>query len=500
MYGDEPIVGSEREWLPGIDWAGLLDAHAAVLTQLCDTARTTASHAWMASAQAELSARHGLSAERADQTIRSLRPQALALVLTRLADGMAVRQYPTLAATLDSMTPFWIGDQPAQVTNVIAAAVARVGASNDAIPRTLPATGFDERGEIVEIATGESSWTDAGAAPVRFTNNSTEARQVKVTINGVALNSLADVVFDTLALPAEHADEPLHRRAWRYMIRRHSHWWPISGGIFQHQADLYLRSVGLGFCDDAASVLARLWNALGHEARVIGLYGHVVPEVRIGDRWELYDPDYGVYYLNHNQQVAAVADLERDAELITAPIQPMPTKLGGAYDASLASLYTSANDNAVTTWQMLQSLTPFGPTLDVPAGASLEVRGEGAITVPTIDSGSPVTAATLLLQLPPGFTGTVRLPYMLTHATGDGSVVWREQRLDVASGEFVASIYSWYLGAASVGIPALEIERVGPQGLTLTMMVNPSVAPQGLLSVALSGSTVDGIDAVASTQ
>ena len=39
-----------------------------------------------------------------------------------------------------------------------------------------------------------------------------------------------------------------------------------------------------------------------------------------------------------------------------------------------------------------------------------------------------------------------------------------------------------------------------PQGLTLTMMVNPSVAPQGLLSVALSGSTVDGIDAVASTQ
>jgi hypothetical protein len=34
---------------------------------------------------------------------------------------------------------------------------------------------------------------------------------VKVTINGV-LNSLADVVFDRWH-PAEHADEPLHRRA-----------------------------------------------------------------------------------------------------------------------------------------------------------------------------------------------------------------------------------------------------------------------------------------------
>jgi hypothetical protein len=520
MYGDQPIVGPVREWLlpalgayidalgrlglsprtPGIDWPGLLDTHATVLTQLCDTARAVATDAWLASANAAISAQHSLSTDLVDRTIRSLRLQALELVLARVADGLAVRQYPSLATTLDVTTPSWIGNPQLQVVQVIGAAVARVGMSDDAVPTTLPPAGFDERGAIVEFAASEVIWTDVDPAPVRFANRAAETRQLRVTINGVSLNSLADLVFDTLALPAEHADEPLHRRAWRYVVRRRAHAWPVTGGLFQHQADLFLRSVGLGFCDDAAAVLARLWRALGHEVRVIGLSGHVVPEVHIDDRWELYDPDYGVYYLNQKQQVASVADLEQDVALIISPVQQLPNALPGAYHAALAALYSSTADNYVASWATDESPVPFGPVLDVPAGASLEVHGAGAIEVPTIELGAPISAAALRLKLPRGFTGMVRLPYVLTDATGDGSVAWRERSYDVASDEFVASMRSWYLDTQRVGITAIEIERVGPQGLTLTMMVNPSLAPNGRLSVALSGVTVDGIVAVASTQ
>jgi hypothetical protein len=516
MYGDHPLTGSVRDWLlpaldayldaiarlgmspqtPGVDWPGLLDKHAVLLAQLCDAARTTYSDTWSGEAEKMLASRSGLTADAAKRALLALRPQALKLVLDRLADQIAAREHPLLGVTLQAETPEWVGDPPGQVAGLIDAAVARLtpGAATSA---DMTSMALDRQGQIVQTISAQTpTWADTDSPPVRFINHAAETRSVTLRINGAALDSMADLMFEVLALPAERADEPLQRRAWRYLVKSSAHAWPITGGSFQHQAELFLRSVGRGLCDDVAQALSFTWQAMGYETRVMGLSGHVVPEVLVDGRWELYDPDYRVHYLNQHGQVASVADLAGDATLITEPQQRSTDALAEAYDATLAAIYASTHDNVVEDW-LAQVQAPFGPTLDVPAGATVEVRGAGAISVPTTEPGIAVEAASLQLRLPAGYTGTLQLPYVLTDVTGDGRVVWLWQTAEVTPEGLAHAINDRYRGTPGVGVTQIEIERVGPGGLMLTMMVNPSLAPRGaMLQATLTGPTVAGIEVI----
>lgn len=515
MYGDHPLDGSAREWLlaaldayvdalgrlglssdtTGIDWPRLLGKHAALLEQLCDTARAVHSDGWRASATDTLANRHGLAAGDASRVLKLLRPQALALVLDRVADRIAWLEHPSLGATLEARTPEWIGNPPDQVTQLIDAALTRTATSGGTDAASMAGIALDRQGRIVQTVSGQTTWAEVDSPPLRFVNRAVETRSVSLTINGIALDSLADLIVETLALPAEQAGEPLQRRAWRYVARRTIHSWPVTGGNFQHQAELYLRSAGYGLCDDVAHALALLWRAMGYNARIIWLEGHVVPEVSVDGRWELYDPDYRVYYLNRKGLVASVADLENDATLILSPVQQIANAVDGSYGSSLVQIYTSADDNVVDASLQSVSISPFDPTLDLPADASLEIQGESAVAVPTIEPGPPIEAAALKLRLPPGFAGTVRLPYILTDIAGDGRVAWLGQSTHVPLGGLAASILGYYKEAPRVGIASVLVEQVGPQGLTLTMMVNPSLAPFGAaLSARLTGSNVSGIE------
>lgn len=511
MYGDRPLIGPPREWLlpalgayldalgnigmasdtPGVDWASLLDAHPTILARLCATARTVHSTEWLASATRTLATGSGLNESAAHAAVQAIRQQALAQVLALEASRVAVRLHPTLERVVEPQEPTWLADEAGLVTDLAAAAAAR---SQDGSASSLKGIGLDPDGRIVQIASGRTTWTDSASPPLRFVNRSAENRSVRVEINGVALHSLADLVREVLAMPAEQADEPLHRRAWRYVVQRRTHSWPITGGIFQHQPELFLRSVGLGFCDDVAAVLARMWRAMGYEARVIGLSGHVVPEVLVEGRWELYDPDYGVYYVNPQGTVASVADIAGNGNLLTSPLLRLSSASIGAYDASLAALYTSVHDNSDASWLMQASSAPFAQALDLPSGATLELRGGGSLEVPTIEAGISVVSGSLRLHLPRGFVGKVQLPYVLTDVSGDGRVVLYWQSVDVPPQGLAPWITSRYNGTPSVGIPEIDIERVGSEGLTLTMMVNPSLTPRGVLTAALSGPSVDGIE------
>lgn len=514
MYGDHPLDAPAREWLlaaldayvdslgrlglspdtPGIDWPGLLGAHAALLTQFCSTARAVHSDGWLAAAADTLASRHGLTANDAARVLQLLRPQALALVLNRLADRIALLEHPSLGVTLEAQTPEWIGNPPAQVTQLIDAALTRSATSGGSMPTSMAGMALDRQGRIVQTVSAQTMWAKADSAPLRFVNSGSETRSVSITVNDAALDSMADLLFEILALPAEQADEPLQRRAWRYVVGRSAHSSPVTAGPFLHQAELYLRSVGRGLCDDVAHTLALIWLAMGYESRIVGLSGHVVSEVLYGGRWELYDADYRVYYLNRQGQVASVADIENDVPLMTSPLLRLIGTLEGAYGESLANIYASAHDNVVEGPLAYVSSAPSGPTFDLPAGASLDLRGAGAIAVPTIDSGIAFEAGSLELRLPPGFTGTVRLPYVLTDVTGEGRLAWIGRVEDVPPDGLAASIADRNKKWPYTGINSLDIRQVGPSGLTLTMMVNPSLATHGTLSAHLIGSSVDGIE------
>jgi hypothetical protein len=511
MYGDRPLAGPAREWLlaalgayldafgklglapdtSGIDWAGLLDAHTPLLARLCATARIVHSAAWLATATQTIETRSGLIASTAQALAQAIRPQALAQVLALAASRVAVRQHPALERTLGPEVLAWHALEPELVIELAAAAAVRPPAGT---AMGLAGIRLDEDGQIVQVVSGQTLWTNNASPPLRFVNHSDQNRSIRIEINGVALDSLDGLVSEVLALPAERGDEPLHRRAWRYVVRRSGHSWPITEGNFQHQPELFLRSVGRGFCDDVAQALALMWQVMGYEARVVWLSGHVVPEVLVDGRWELYDPDYRVYYLDRQGQVASVDDIENDETLMTSPLLRMAGAANGAYGDSLADIYSSVHDNNVSEPKTYATSAPFGPTLDLPAGATLELRGAGAIAVQTIDAGTAIEVASLELKLPPGFKGTVRLPYVLTDITGDGRLVWIGVITDVPPLGLATSIANRNQNQPSVGITSVDVQQVGPRGLTLTMMVNPSLATQGTLLASLNGPNVDGIE------
>jgi hypothetical protein len=519
MYGDHPLDESAREWLlpaldayvdalgrlglspdtPGIDWPRLLGTHLTLLAQLCDTARTVDSAAWLDATADTLAKRHRLAADVASRTVRALRPRALALVLDRVADRIAWLEHPSLVATLAGQTPAWIGDPPTHVADLIDAALTRSATFTGAPAANMARLALDRQGRIVQTVDEQSTWVGADSAPVRFVNRAAETRSVRIAINGIALDRMADLIFETLALPAEQADEPLQRRAWRYVVKANAHSWPVTEGNFLHRAELYLRSVGRGFCDDVAQTLALVWQAMGYGARVMWLSGRVVPVVLVDGRWELYDPDLRVYYLNRQGRLASVAGIEADGTLVSAPLLRIAGVSAGAYERSVAAIYTSTDDNRVDASLQHASASRFDPALDLPAGATLELHGAGAIEVPTIETGVTIEAASLELRLPPGFTGTIRLPYLLTDVAGDGRVLWLGQAVEVPPRGLAAAIADLYKREARLGIASVDVERVGPDGLTLTMMVNPSLAPRGAtLSARLAGPSVDGIELSAS--
>ena len=63
---------------------------------------------------------------------------------------------------------------------------------------------------------------------------------------------------------------------------------------YRDQGFLDLKSARYGFCHQSAFMLSHALAAGGVDARPIGLIGHVVSPVKIGESAYLFDPDYGV--------------------------------------------------------------------------------------------------------------------------------------------------------------------------------------------------------------
>ena len=106
-------------------------------------------------------------------------------------------------------------------------------------------------------------------------------------------------------------------------------------------------------CSERALILKTLAEHSGHPCRFVGLCGHVVLEVRIGDRWQVADPDYGVVY------PVEITALERDGG--TALLEE--TLRAAGHEPAVIERYRqivqSTDDNVV-----LPVASPLSPRLD----------------------------------------------------------------------------------------------------------------------------------------
>jgi hypothetical protein len=270
----------------------------------------------------------------------------------------------------------------------------------------LPVTEY--RSYFVRAFTPESDYVsvdNAGTSSVTF----------QLTFNrkfGLGQDGLIDEIR---AMPEEYPSESTARKVWRFIRDNRYHFWPLSPAHWNHSPTLFFNSIGFGLCDDSASVFSHLVTAMGYTGRVWELNGHVVPEVLIDGRWEMWDPDLELYYVNRQGMVAGVEELAGDPDLITHPLSPM-SGATGYYAPAIAAIYSSRDDNRVSGEYSTAPVVSASPmTLMIPPGGAFEFPDVYDAPLSALDLSRVPSSlySNARLIVPAGFSGTVRMPLVI---------------------------------------------------------------------------------------
>jgi hypothetical protein len=320
------------------------------------------------------------------------------------------------------------------------------------------------------------SWTLPVVAPERSALWVQNRGLAPVLVEPVAWNGHA-VLHDLAGLRAEvdalapEADGSLATRIFRFVAANFQHAPPLTWNFrWLLSPTLFFNSTGVGLCGEAADLIYLLSVDRGLQARVWRLEGHVVAEVQSAGRWQMYDGDYGVYFLNRSGQIAGVEELEADPTLITDPVLRLAyTGPGNPYQTAYAALFSSSADNWVRRAPLAPD--PARPVrFSLPRGASLRLPGHQAPS-PLDHLGNPqdrwVDYAQLGLRLPAGTRGEIENPLIVHTLRGRG---------EVAIGSTVFAVGSAELGD-EIDARADALERIdllaSDTAIELLYLINP---------------------------
>lgn len=263
---------------------------------------------------------------------------------------------------------------------------------------------------------------------VTMLNTSTADIGIQLEHNGFPLfQSDEEIVRFVENMKPEVADEPFERKLWRFVRDSVYHNVPLTTDVQFTEPWALVGSLGWGFCNHVSGTYVRLARVAGYEAHVWGLYGHVVPEIKVADRWQVFDPDLAVFYLTRDFQVAGIADLQNDVSLVTAPTGVPVSGAGYDYPYSpvIAGYYASASNNSIAdNYNIAPEQAQYQP-LVLPPGSALTYPGRWTSTVMGVDGKVPYEVPYYLqahLRIPAGWTGTVPAPWMVWEIRGSGRV------------------------------------------------------------------------------
>lgn len=349
---------------------------------------------------------------------------------------------------------------------------------------TFPLIGRAGRYKLFRIESSASTGTDAGAGCFKsivtkdkhsddyspgatervFTLESRDPRHAQINIlnkgdhtarfhlilNGQGFYSTVDDIISTIkAMSDEIPNEKLVRKVWRFTRDNFQHSYPLTSGNWINNPAIFLNSIGFGFCDDAAILNSELWKQMGLQTRIWNLSGHVVSEVFSNGRWEMYDSDMGVYYLKGNGSVAGVKDLERESSLITDPVDKFsylpPMGLESAYSERLAQMYSSTEDNRISSWHFIKSSPE--PVFELPPGGELSITNESSGNIKTSNiegNRHPIDSKWLVtLRLPRKWRGSINPFLILAGVRGYGKITIWKQSFPIGSDVLNTQIHNW---------------------------------------------------------
>jgi len=316
---------------------------------------------------------------------------------------------------------------------------------------------------------------------VRVTNDGPSEVGFNIAVNGKAFYTNEDeIIAEINSMASEYANEPFYRKLWRYLVKNRYHFDPYTGDYWGHSPVLYLNSIGFGFCDDVAAVYYFLATRVGYQTRVWNIIGpnfesgHVIPEVFIKDRWEMYDPDMEVYYWNEKGQVAGLEELGDHPDLITNPINPFPVEhfsplvvttdvppMPFAYTQFVADIYSNK----------VRIVTPI-QTVDLPKydhPLSLPPKGYLEFPVPLTEGrklksvmATEVPDYTLMkMVVPKGWSGSIKLPFAFLCVKGSGRISLNNIEYDLDRSDIRNRLeIDDYIYQASVNESRTDIEIV----------------------------------------
>jgi hypothetical protein len=286
---------------------------------------------------------------------------------------------------------------------------------------------------------------DPARTALHVQNQGASSAQVEwVSLNGrTVFGSVAEIQAEIDAIPPE-ADGSAATRVFRFVTDNRQHDFPVSTQFeWLLEPTLFFNSASFALCGEAAEEVNMLATERGLLGREWKLTGHLVAEIWVVDRWQMYDADYGVYFLDRGGQIASLAQLEVDPTLITEPVLRLVTPgPWSPYTASYANLFSTASDNSIRRVTPRATGSPRPLVMTLPRGASLRFPGHFA-AVPLDNRGIPITLADyadLILRLPAGTTGTIENPFLVHAIRGVGWVAVDGQTFAIGSEALQAAI------------------------------------------------------------
>ncbi len=173
---------------------------------------------------------------------------------------------------------------------------------------------------------------------------------------------------------------------YEFITHHHYPYPPPTEKDEEHDPLLWFNVYGYGYCDDAATAAQYLWSKAGFKSRIWWMEGHVIPEVFYDDAWHHLDPSIGIYYPTPDGDIASVAELIAEPQLIDAAW----IKRIGRPNDQVREIFLSTEDNKVS--EILRGHEGYSPRWTLRPGEGFKRWKSRRMAPPVLLSKSNVLA------------------------------------------------------------------------------------------------------------